>query len=362
MATQTDASKSNGLVYHESGRFGGWPANAGIWQWEDEIVVGFEQAYFKASDKSHSKNREKPSRSVLARSLDGGETWNIETPSDLPRHDGFRWTMEDMDSPLPTPEIDFTHPDFAMRCGGNLFLTSYDRCKTWSGPYELPTVGDRLTARTDYIVNSASDCHVFISTLAPRIAAGLTDRAVCVRTIDGGKSFTSVSWITAEDDKARSVMSATVRCSETTLVTALRRRIDTQPDDCEIDDQNWIDVYRSTDDGATWEFLSKVAETAPGAGHNGNPPAIVRLDDGRLCVAYGYRAQPYGIRAKISGDEGATWGDEIVLRDDGRTWDLGYPRMIQRPDGKLLTIYYYTTTENPEQHIASTIWDPDTIA
>jgi len=50
-----------------------------------------------------------------------------------------------------------------------------------------------------------------------------------------------------------------------------------------------------------------------------------------------------------------------VLRDDGGTWDLGYPRMMQRPDGKLVTIYYHNTRENPGPHIVATIWDPDTI-
>jgi hypothetical protein len=28
-------------VYHRQGRFGGWPANHGIWSWGDEILVGF---------------------------------------------------------------------------------------------------------------------------------------------------------------------------------------------------------------------------------------------------------------------------------------------------------------------------------
>ena len=30
----------NVVVFRESGRFGGWPANNGIWSWGDEIVVG----------------------------------------------------------------------------------------------------------------------------------------------------------------------------------------------------------------------------------------------------------------------------------------------------------------------------------
>jgi hypothetical protein len=32
--------------------------------------------------------------------------------------------------------------------------------------------------------------------------------------------------------------------------------------------------------------------------------------------------------------------------------------MVQRPDGKLVTIYYLTTDLDVEQHISATIWDP----
>jgi hypothetical protein len=99
-----------------------------------------------------------------------------------------------------------------------------------------------------------------------------------------------------------------------------------------------------------------VANTANGT-HNGNPPAHVRLADGRLCVAYGCRAEPYGIRARVSSDDGHSWGPELRLRDDALSWDIGYPRMAQRPDGQLITLYYYTTAEHPNQYIAATIWD-----
>jgi len=75
-------------------------------------------------------------------------------------------------------------------------------------------------------------------------------------------------------------------------------------------------------------------------------------------VAYGYRAKPYGIRARISNDNGKTWSREILLRTDGRSWDLEYTRSIARDDGKVVTIYYFTTEKSKEQHIAATIWDP----
>src|SRR5580698_8852746 len=66
-------------VYAEPGRFGGWPANHGIWCWGDEILVGFSAGYYKdLGPERHNIDRTKPEDHVLARSLDGGETWQIE--------------------------------------------------------------------------------------------------------------------------------------------------------------------------------------------------------------------------------------------------------------------------------------------
>ena len=48
--------------------------------------------------------------------------------------------------------------------------------------------------------------------------------------------------------------------------------------------------------------------------------------------------------------------DFIHKLTDGRTWDLGYPRTVVRPGGKLVTIYYFATNQHKEQHIAATIW------
>ena len=81
----------------------------------------------------------------------------------------------------------------------------------------------------------------------------------------------------------------------------------------------------SDDDGATWTFLTR---PVPDTGSGGNPPTLTRLHDGRLCMTYGYRAQPFGIRARLSSDVGLTWDQEITLRDDGGSHDLGYPRTI----------------------------------
>ena len=329
------------IVYKEAGRFCGWPANNGIWSWGDEILVGFHLAHYKESENRHSIERDKPADRLLARSLDGGRSWKIERPEIFQTQSpGERKLLE------RPADIDFAHPDFAMTCRGSRFYISYDRGNAWQGPYPLPDFGQsKIMARTDYIVNSRNDCLFFLTSTKED---GEEGRPFCARSRDGGKTIEFVSWI-APEPQGYSIMPSTVRISPQGLVCAIRRY--------ERGDINkgWIEIFGSEDDGQTWQFLGKAAETG---GRGGNPPSMVRLADGRLCLTYCYRSEPQGMRAVISSDNGRTWGDVIHLRDDGRTWDIGYTRTVQRPDGRLVTVYYYTTEENPQQHIAATIWDP----
>ena len=61
-------------VYKQPGRFAGWPANYGIWSWENEILVGFEAGYFhmrQPGEHEHSIEYKRTSEHLLARSLDG---------------------------------------------------------------------------------------------------------------------------------------------------------------------------------------------------------------------------------------------------------------------------------------------------
>ena len=63
-------------------------------------------------------------------------------------------------------------------------------------------------------------------------------------------------------------------------------------------------------------------------------------------------------RKKISADNGRTWGEEIHIRDDACSGDIGYTRTVQRADGRLVTVYYYATPDVPHQHIVATVWQP----
>jgi hypothetical protein len=115
----------------------------------------------------------------------------------------------------------------------------------------------------------------------------------------------------------------------------------------------WLEAFLSPDDGRSWYMLDE-----PNIDNGGNPASLTRLHDGRLVMVYGWRRAPFGIRARISSDEGLTWSEDMMLRADGRSWDLGYPRTVQRSDGNLVTAYYFNDDSQPERYIAATIWDP----
>jgi hypothetical protein len=96
----------------------------------------------------------------------------------------------------------------------------------------------------------------------------------------------------------------------------------------------------------------------------GKPPHLVKLADGRILATYGYRHEPYGERAVLSRDKGATWdpSDVVVLRDDAPNGDLGYPASAQLADGTILTVYYQVEKPGEKTCLMTTHWDPGSPA
>lgn len=350
-------------VYYEKGRFGGWPANHGMWCWGNEILVGFSRGYYKdLGPTMHHIDREKPEEFWLARSLDGGQSWSWEHPAEkgflIPRGKALHGTETPGLSLPPLREVEtpinFQHPDFALTFrmdnidgGTSRFEYSYDRGRTWEGPFRLPDFGTSGTAaRTDYIVNGEKDAFIFITVSKSNKQEG---RPLCARTQDGGITWKMVSWIGSEP-KGFAIMPSTLRISDTELFTTLR---------CREGTFRWISAWRSPDNGYTWVQEENPVDYLG----EGNPPMLNKLQNGRLCLTYGFRAYPFSIRARLSEDNGKTWSPQIVLRDDGLDRDIGYVRSVQRSDGKMVTAYYISEkSTGPERYIGATIWDPNRIS
>ena len=175
-------------------------------------------------------------------------------------------------------------------------------------------------------------------------STGGEGRPFCARTVDGGKTWTFVGWI-APEPAGYTIMPSTVRTGPHALLSALRLR---------EGDKSWIEAWWSSDDGHHWQLASV---PVPDTGE-GNPAAMLKLADGRIAITYGVRAKPFGMRARLSNDDGHTWGPELTLRGDGGGRDLGYPRSVQRPDGKVVTVYYFNDDPQKTRYIAATIWTP----
>jgi hypothetical protein len=107
----------------------------------------------------------------------------------------------------------------------------------------------------------------------------------------------------------------------------------------------------SSDGGYTWSTLRPTPIW-------GGPPHLIRLRDGKLLVTYGYRRAPFGQRACLSHDNGATWDieNEMVLRDDAPDADLGYPSSVELEDGSIYTVYYQVDKPGEKPSIMGTHW------
>lgn len=345
-------------VYYERNMFGGWPANFGIWHWGDEILVGFAKGFYKdLGPEKHNIDREKPELHILARSLDGGESWKIEDPCSsgkgdlfVPNHGsyhGIERTDVRHEAVIECKGINFTDPNlaFTLRMTSNdgdesLYWYSYDKGHNWTGPSRLPTFNTKgIAARTDYIVDGKNDCTLFLTAAK---SDGQEGRVLCVRTADGGKNWTFLSWVGPEPAGGYSIMPASVRLSAKEILVAVRRN-------------HSIAAYRSEDNGLSWkELQNPVGDTG-----EGNPPAMIKMNDGRVCLVYGSRKKPFSICAILSNDKGDSWSKVYTLRSDGSGRDMGYPRIMQRSDGKIVAIYYFQDLKTgPERYIGCSIWSP----
>jgi len=358
-----------------SGRALGWPANGGLWNWGNEILVMYLDCPYKNNPgfSNHDSDQEHPSaRWMTSRSTDGGVTWTehrVAFPD--PRANRTlkpRTLTTPVDFRAPDTIVTF-HWDSLQPGARTYFYYSEDRGRTWQGPYDNIPLFDfkAITGRTDYEVTDKHRLTAYMSCTEAADGACVRESSYAIVTEDGGVTWKKGPRISRELPPCGqghkieySAMPSTVRVDARTLVTAFRsgytpaqgRRM------------GWIDITCSTDDGQTWRVVNERLMEMPTL--NSSPPALSRLPSGRLVCSWGWRLSdngtaPTAIQARTSDDNGTTWGDTLTLRRDGFDYDIGYCRQAVRPDGKVVTVYYYRTKRDGQSptYIAATIWNAD---
>lgn len=329
----------HGIVYSEPGIYAGWPANHGAWQWGDEFLVGFLRGRY---GRKSMHNIREPFEKILARSLDGGETWETYKPN------------VDFECIFPTdpPAFELGGDTIIRACGvydhggdvcyeGGGFYLSTDRGCKWTGPYSFAGLERRFSGDLQCTARTCiTDDGLILLSNGQRMIWG-TDATFAAR--HDGERFIDVG--TVCEDSSRAVMPA-VAMVGSRHVALLRRRMSGRR-------EGWIDAFGSDDGGSTWRFLSEVGRTGS---RNGNPPAVIALPNGDLLAVFANRDHGSMVY-RVSRDLGESWHGDLLrggVQDSDDYLDVGYPRLFLRSDGTPVCVYYWTEPERLEQHIAWT--------
>jgi hypothetical protein len=368
-------SANHTVVYDADDEFSAWPFNGGMWRSDDGVLVAFlnHSCDYSVPENLHdaqivrygsvvspienqqnqlSHARIETYGSLISmRTHDCGETWesagvisnNVETSESV------------LYDQIPTIEShDFRKQNVLMACWSApnsaassavpWIKISDDGGERWSDPIRLPTFNfQRIQGRPSYLVRS--DGTILLMMTGKR-DSDPHDVPIVYASFDGGKNWTFLSQLGGSDEY-RMLCPSPVSIDDGTIVAAVRCKISV---DCE-----WTEIYESSDEGRSWTFVSRVNDL-------GAPSQLLNLDDALVCI-YGYRHPPYGIRARVSRDDGKSWGREWIIRDDGANYDLGYPRATVLDDGTILTTYYFNredkevAVDGGPRYIASTRFD-----
>jgi len=368
-----------------------WPRFGGIWYWpeDDEILLGHihsHSEYKDPQDKAHGEHgiwRRATNR--FQRSRDGGQTWG--EPFDLydhRRHLEEQWEWLGLDrftrkpirrnDEVERPAIDMTKPDSILFLGtawaglprirnGKVYhdrviwgLRSADRGRTWEKhPIIIqPHFTDSgLVHANASLVLPDGRMLMWLTTV---LQGHFTYKSVpqLYMSTDQGVTWHFVSNIVYDmDTYEQASYPHLLLLPSGRLFCSLGRWI-------EPASVRWTAVTYSDDLGATWAPPRRIDRWSVS-------PFPLRLRDGRLLIVYIVRCQPpMRMCCIVSEDEGETWSDEIVLRDDSppvSDRDGGYPVAVELTDGRIFTAYYWQVEEHDlpwpggRKHIAGTFFE-----
>jgi len=298
---------------------------------------------------------------VSVRSKDDGKTWTknpelisahpfggSQDPCMLQLRDGsilctsYGWALIDQAETLKGV---FRHGKFCFL--GGYMVKSTDGGNSWKDPIIPPPCKDEVSldpfgqpvpAYNRGAMCEGKDGRLFWvvasnGSLAPRRTA-----THLMISEDKGETW-KYSCPVAQDEKVTFNETSILETPKGDLVAFMRT--------ADFDDHTTM--ARSTDGGKSFQPWEDT-------GFKGHPHYALRLPDKRVLLVYGYRHEPFGIRARVLNPEctDAKTAKEIVLRDDGGNGDLGYPWATMLSKNRALVVYYFNQA-NGTRHIAGTV-------
>ncbi len=333
---------------------------------DGELLVAFRRAPSRIALGEKNEGHTDPnSFLVTVRSRDGGESWSKEPdllyahslggsqdPCLLQLRDGtllcasYGWAFLQPEAAAALKKPIFETKPGIVFLGGYL-VRSGDGGKSWQGPIYPPHIapelkldpyGKPLPAYNRGALYEGAEGRIFWVVAANDSPAMRKNSNHLLVSEDKGLTWTYSAPV-AVDEKVTFNEASAYETPKGDVIAFMRT--------ANFEDQACI--ARSTDGGKTFQPWQ-------GMGFKGHPLQATRLPDQRVLLVYGFRHKPFGIRARILNAECTDFAtaQEIVLREDGGTTDLGYPWSVVLDDKRVLVVYYYNVANGP-RHIAGTL-------
>ncbi len=349
------------VIYRDTVFFSSFPSV--VKRPDGEILVAFRRAPDRRIFGEKGTNHVDPNSYLMMVRSQDGENWTKEPeliyahafggsqdPCLLQLRDGtllcmsYGWAFVRPDG-IPNLKQPYTEAGGAIFLGG-YYVRSADGGKTWSGPFYPPHIPPEITfnalGKPMPAYNRGALCEgksgrIFWAVAAKDSGSPAKTSVYLITSDDKGQTW-QFSCPVAKDDKASFNETSVYETPKGDIVAFLRTS--------KMDDQACI--ARSSDGGKSFKWQKM--------GFQGHPLNALRLSDNRVLLTYGYRHEPYGIRARILNPECTDFAtaQEIVLRDDGDNGDLGYTWPVLLDDHRALVVYYFNK-DNGTRYIAGTI-------
>jgi sialidase-1 len=336
---------------------------------DGELIVAFRRAperrLLGEKDVAHADSN---SQLVLVRPADNGRTWSepelifahplggSQDPCLLQLRDGtivctsYGWCRVPPDFAKDDPAIS-RYRDFAFM--GGYILKSFDGGRTWLGPIIPPPVPGSQAKELCGAPCPAFNRGAMCEGSDGRLYWGVTKRAGIDPQVTSIQLFVSRDQGETWEHRCGIAGDPTgrVQMNETSLYMTPGGKLVAFIRTFGNDDYGAVAF--STDGGKSFGLWLD-------AGFKGHPHHLLRLPDNRALLVYGYRREPYGIRARVLEPECGDFASaaEIVIRDDGGNADIGYPWAVVTADGRILIVYYFNLNDGT-RHIAGTILAPE---
>ena len=131
-------------------------------------------------------------------------------------------------------------------------------------------------------------------------------------------------------------------------------RVQSEPGENE-DHSSIFTLYQSesTDGGKTFTKPHLIVDDI----NCGAPAHLLRLKNGTIISAFGYRSEPYGIKVICSFDEGKSWSEPcMIYNNNSIALDIGYPSSVELENGDILTVFYARPEEGAPAEIMQVVW------